>query len=72
MMMGGMGILSMIFWILILGLLIYAVYFLIEKATGKSKNVSSDSSLSILKERLARDEISEEEYTRLKKVLEEE
>ncbi|AQS57453.1 hypothetical protein B0W44_07975 [Novibacillus thermophilus] len=69
MMMGGMGILNMIFWILILGLLIYGVYLLIEKATGKSGKESSDSPANILKGRLARGDISEEEYERLKSVL---
>jgi putative membrane protein len=70
MMMGGIGILNMIFWILVLGLLIYGVYLLIEKATGKSGGSSSDSALKTLKERLARGEIDEEEYERLKSVLE--
>lgn len=69
MMMGGMGILNMIFWILILGLLIYGVYLLIEKTTGKSGKESSDSPANILKGRLARGDISEEEYERLKSVL---
>lgn len=68
-MMEGMGIIGMIFWIIILGLLIYGVYLLAAKISGKPKETSSDESLHILKARLARGEISEEEYERLKEVL---
>ena len=60
-MMGGMGFIGMIFWIIILGLLFYGVYIL--------KGVRSDDSLQILKERLAQGEINEDEYEKLKKVL---
>ena len=49
-MMGGMGFIGMIFWIIILGLLFYGVYILIAKASEKPKGVRSDDSLQILKE----------------------
>lgn len=68
-MMGGMGFIGMIFWIIILGLLFYGVYILIAKASEKPKGVRSDDSLQILKERLAKGEINEDEYEKLKKVL---
>lgn len=68
-MMGGMGFIGMIFWIIILGLLFYGVYILIAKASEKPKGVRSDDSLQILKERLAQGEINEDEYEKLKKVL---
>lgn len=70
-MMPGMGIIGMIFWIVILGLLFYGLYLLIAKISGKPKETSPDNSLRILKERLARGEINEEEYERLRKILEE-
>lgn len=68
-MMGGMGFIGMIFWIIILGLLFYGVYILIAKASEKPKGVRSDDSLQILKKRLAQGEINEDEYEKLKKVL---
>lgn len=70
----GMGIVSMIVWILILGFLFYGVYLVITKIIEKSKdhpNASSGNHLQILKERLARGEIDAEEYKRLKETLEE-
>jgi putative membrane protein len=66
MMMGGGMILNMIFWILIVGLVIYAVLKLIFKPIEKKE----DSSLNILRERFANGEISEEEFEQKKKFLE--
>lgn len=70
-MMTGMGVIGMLFWIIVLGLLFYGVYILIAKASEKPKDARSDNSLQILKERLARGEINEDEYEEIKKVLEE-
>jgi putative membrane protein len=64
----GWGIFSMIFWILIVGLVIYGVLTLImkpfEKKDGRSSGVdkNEDSALQILRERFARGELTEEEY----------
>jgi putative membrane protein len=58
MMMGGIGVVGMFIWIIILGFLIYGVYVLVTKGRGKKE----DQALNILKERYANGEISEEEY----------
>ncbi|WP_237700234.1 SHOCT domain-containing protein [Caldalkalibacillus thermarum] len=69
---GGM-FLYMIFWLLIVGLIIYAVISLIMKAFDKrndrSEGKGEDAALQILKERFARGEISEEEFEQKYKVL---
>jgi putative membrane protein len=65
MMMGGGMILNMILWILIVGLVIYAVLQLIFKPFAKKE----DASLNILRERFANGEISEEEFEQKKKFL---
>lgn len=72
----GWGILSMIFWILIIGLIIYGVLTLIlkpfEKNNGSSGSPSlktEDSAFLILRERYARGEINEEEYERKRDLL---
>lgn len=62
---GGMGLFMMVFSIAILGLLIYGFYRLITTRATKKE----DRGLSILKERFAREEISEEEYEKRKKIL---
>lgn len=64
-----MGFLGMIFWIIILGLLIYGVFLLISRPFEKKQ--SDNSSLRLLKERFARGEIDEEEYRRKRSILEE-
>lgn len=66
--MAGMGIIGMVFWTIILGLLIYGVYSLAVRISQKPKE-NLDRSLSLLKERLGRGEISEEDYERLKEIL---
>jgi putative membrane protein len=64
----GWGILNMIFWILIVGLVIYGVLTLImkpfEKKQGGSPDTdrNEDSALQILRERFARGELTEEEF----------
>lgn len=61
----GWGLLSMVFWIAVIGLLIYGVLLLVSKTFGKKE----DRSLQILKERYARGETNEEEYERMKTAL---
>lgn len=65
----GSGILYMIFWIVIIGFIIYGVLSLIFKAFENKKMPSEsamyskeDSVLQILRERFARGEINEEEF----------
>ena len=69
-MMGGFGFgwmwLMPIFWIVILGLIIWAV---IAAVRGASQSGGSESALELLKKRYARGEISKEEYEEKKKEL---
>lgn len=72
----GWGILSMIFWILIVGVIIYGILTLILKpfekhnrGTGSPSSKTEDSALLILRERYARGEINEEEYERKRDLL---
>jgi len=58
-------ILGIIFWIVIVGFVIYAVLLLITKPFTKKE----DPALNILRERFARGEISEEELEQGKAVL---
>lgn len=67
-MMGGMGIISMVICIIVLGLLIFGIYAIISKVFYKTESVS-DRSLAILRERLARGEIDEEEFDRKKTLI---
>ncbi|SEB05548.1 putative membrane protein [Thalassobacillus cyri] len=64
-MMGGSMVINMILWIVILGFLIYGVVLLILKPFEKRE----DSTMEILKERLARGEIDYQEFEEKKKVL---
>jgi len=54
-----------IFWIVLVGFVIYAVLLLITKPFAKKE----DSALNILRERFARGEINEEELEQKKGVL---
>jgi putative membrane protein len=63
---GGM-LLNMIFWILIVGIVIYAFISILTKPLEKKV----DPSLQILKERFARGEITEEEFEQKSAVLRE-
>jgi putative membrane protein len=65
MMMGGWGFLNMIFWIAIIGLIIYALFALITKPFEKKE----DPAINLLRERFARGEISEEEFEQRKGFL---
>jgi putative membrane protein len=66
MMMGwGWGLLNTIFWILIVGIVIYAVLQLIVKPFEKKE----DPALAILREKFANGEINEEEFAQRKSFL---
>ncbi|KGP90244.1 membrane protein [Pontibacillus chungwhensis BH030062] len=64
---GGMGIT----WMLLIGIILIIAAIILMKAFNSNTSNKPSSSLDSLKERLARGEISEEEYDRLKKKLEE-
>ncbi|QHE54274.1 hypothetical protein GS400_10065 [Pontibacillus sp. HMF3514] len=65
---GGMGFT----WILIIGILIIIVAIFINKQSNNNgQNNQNNNSLDTLKERLARGEITEAEYDRLKQKLDE-
>jgi len=67
---GSMGLMS-VFWVLILGLIIWAVFALargVSQPTG-SDSGASDSALNVLKKRYAHGDINKEEYDEKKKDL---
>lgn len=73
MMNGGM-ILSMILWVIAVGLIIYGIVLFTMKQAAKKENSSAvekreDSSLEILRERFARGEINEQEFEERKVFL---
>jgi putative membrane protein len=63
----GMGLIGWLVQLALIVALIYLAVILIRKLTGSANE--SKKSESILKERFARGEISEEEYERMKKIL---
>lgn len=73
-MMGGGMILTMIFWVIAVGLIIYGiVLFTMKQATKKENSAAvekrEDSSMEILRERIARGEIDEQEFEKRKAFL---
>ena len=64
-MMGGGMILSMIFWVIVVGLIIYGIVLITIKQATKKEN----SSVEILKERFARGEIDKQEFEERKAFL---
>ncbi|RYM06089.1 hypothetical protein EWH99_04355 [Sporolactobacillus sp. THM7-7] len=69
-MMSGFGIGMGFFWLVQLALFIAVIYFaviLIKKVNHKSD--TDQPGESVLKERFARGEITEEEYKKMKKIL---
>ena len=70
-MMSGMGVLYMLFWIVIVGLLIYGLILLILKPFEKKEEASAkeDEAMGILRERFARGEIDQLEFEERKKIL---
>ena len=65
----GFGILMFLFWVLIIGLIIWVVVSLTRRNNGMSHATHSNSALEILKERYARGEINREEFEEKKKAL---
>ncbi|MBN2544178.1 MAG: SHOCT domain-containing protein [Spirochaetes bacterium] len=61
------GIFMFIFWFLLFGLLIFAVYLIINKS--KVVSGSKENALDILKKRYAAGEIGKEEYEEKKKEI---
>jgi putative membrane protein len=64
-MMGGGMIVNMIFWIIVVGFLIYGIILLILKPFEKKE----DASLQILRERFAKGEIDKQEFEEKKLIL---
>lgn len=60
------GLMMVVFWALIIGLIVLAV----RKSSGQSDATSRKSPLDILRERYAKGEINEDEYERRKAKLE--
>lgn len=68
----GMGFMSPVLTLLLVGGLIFLIFYLVNHTKGKSahsSHSSEDRSLNILNERYARGEINDEEYERRKKML---
>jgi putative membrane protein len=62
------GVFGMVIPIIIIAIVVFAIYKLFQN--NNTKNIGTrDNSLDILKERLARGEINEEEYNTKKNVL---
>lgn len=73
-MMGGGMILSTVFWVIVVGLIIYGIVLFTMKQATKKENSSAvekreDSSMEILRERFARGEIDEQEFEERKAFL---
>lgn len=74
-MMNGMGGFGMgfgwLFWIIILGVIIWAVIKLVNSAQNRSgfSDKKDEDALEILKKRYARGEIGREEYEKMKRDL---
>ncbi len=68
---GFMGM-AWLFWLVVLGLIVWAVITVIKNSQQRSGNIprSSESAMEILKKRYAKGEISREEFERMKKDLE--
>lgn len=75
-MMGGYGfdplgaILSLVFWALIIGGVVWLVVWLARDAGGTASAARPDSAIEILKTRYARGEITKEQFAEMKKNLE--
>jgi len=75
-MMGGFGynpigwILSLVFWALIIGGVVWLVVWLVRNVGGTASTARPDSAIEILKARYARGEITKEQFAEMKKNLE--
>jgi len=70
-MMGGWGWMWLmpVFWLVVVGLIIWAVVSAVSRSSPPSEPRSGDSALDILRQRYARGEISREEYEAKRKDL---
>jgi putative membrane protein len=73
-MFGGLLFGLFIFKIIVLAIFVYIIYRIVKKKgvisnTNVISNIKSNKSLDILDERLAKGEITEEEYKRIKNIL---
>lgn len=73
-MMNGQGMMGGFFgmgvsWLLIIAIIIVALFLMKSWSGNQQKSANHQDSLAILKQRLARGEITEEEYDRLKKKI---
>ncbi|WP_243276712.1 SHOCT domain-containing protein [Desulfallas sp. Bu1-1] len=67
---GGM-IISMLFWLLFVGGLIYFVFWLVRRGAGGPVNYRAESAMDILKKRYASGEITREQFLSIKEELKE-
>jgi len=65
---GGM-IFQTLFWLVIVGLIIWGVKVIVGQSGNRNSSTSADSALDILKNRYARGEIDREEFEQKKKDL---
>lgn len=65
---GGMWF-GWIFWIVIIGLIIYLIVRLTNQKSSGTGKISDETPLDVLKKRYARGEITKEEFDSLKKDL---
>lgn len=63
--MGGMWF-GWIFWIVIIGLIVYLIFRLTNQKTDNQNIQSNETPLDVLKKRYARGEISKDEFDRIK------
>ena len=67
---GGYMWFGWIFWLILLGVIVWAVVTIINKnQTGTGNNQLGESSIDILKKRFAKGEITKEQYDQMKTVL---
>jgi putative membrane protein len=67
--MGGGMWFTWIFWLVIVGLIVYLIFKYTGQNRGTSHRINSETALDILKKRYARGEISQEEFNEMKKDL---
>ncbi len=57
-------------WAIIIGIVLLVIFFLIYKLFQQNKQTPDNTALSILQERYAKGELTDDEFTRMKKILE--
>ncbi len=65
---GGM-IFQLLFWLVIIGLILWGVKVIVEQSGNRNSSTTSNSALDILKARYARGEIDREKFEQKKKDL---